>query len=157
MRIKHSAAVELQPDGRVFLVTYSEAENGARILDGLPLVVPSMDDPLLGTEALAALERSNARVLPARDVIADPPDREFLQWVGKPSFGAYARGVRRVSFYVVTPGNEDGIRTIKIAPAQNLGGQSGFTAIAEAKSELAYEGPDQLGDALREAMKLATA
>ena len=145
--------VHLLKDGRVFLQPYSTAENGHEIFDGLPEVVASIDDPVVVGMALqAALDRSNARVLPAVDYRATPPDTEFLKWVGARSFAVYARGVRSVS---VTTTPQSPADTVTIQSEQNQGARGGFVPIDGTEFELSYSSPEELGRAVQEAMEKA--
>lgn len=150
---KHYVNVELQADGRVFIGPYSFTENGPLIGDGLPTVVGSIDDPALGQVAVDALFRSNARVLPERDLYNDPPDREFLAWLGLADYAEYVRGVRMVQLLSIF---DDKISSVKLTPTKNGGARSGFTPLIEERVDVPCETPAQLGDAIREAMKLAT-
>lgn len=99
---EHFVRVSLLPDGRVFVQPYSFTENGFRIGDRLPTVLPELaNSERLGAALSEALNMSNRRPLPARDLRADPPDREFLAWLGVRTYAQYMRGVRSVSLRAV--------------------------------------------------------
>ncbi|WP_157560097.1 hypothetical protein [Microbacterium sp. H83] len=147
-------SVHLQRDGSVFVQTYSEMTGLADIGDGLPLVVESMNDPeRLGAVVLDALRASNRRPLPYRNLREDPPDREFLAWLGVQSYGRYMRGVRSLG---VDAHFDEVIREITITPESNDGPRGGFSPISEERFSIMFESPEQLGRAVQAAMAKAT-
>ena len=149
-------SVELQKDGRVFVQPYSKTFEGANIADGLPAVIASMTDAqVLGSSIVAALHASNRRPLPNRNLRVDPPDRELLEWLGLRTYGQYMRGVRTLS--VRASYDDTDIAEVTVTPKRNGGPRTGFTEIGEERVLLHYESPAQLGRAVLEAMKKATA
>jgi hypothetical protein len=146
--------VMLYRDKRVFLFVYSRCENGPSISVGLPTVLPSISDSAtLGSALVQCLHESNATVLPACDWRADPPDRELLQWLGLTTYKQYQRGVRSVS---VSAKFSDAPAEIEITPERNER-RGGFTPISEKRLSIMFESAEQLGRAVGEAMKKATA
>lgn len=122
-------------------------------MDGLPDVLARVDDAeLLGQSVVGALHTSNRRPLPDRNLRADPPDREFLTWLGLRSFGQYMRGVRNVS---VRAFFDDQIGEVSFTPSRNEGPRGGFTPMIEEHFSVAFENPAQLGRAVQEAMRKA--
>lgn len=151
---EHFVRVSLLPDGRVFIQPYSFTENGFRIGDGLPMVLPDLaNSDRLGAALTEALNASNQRALPARDLRADPPDREFLAWLGVRTYSQYMRGVRSVSLRAIY---DQVVADVTITPSRNAGPGGGFTAIADEQISVMYESPEQLGRAVQEAMAKAT-
>ena len=151
-----SVSVELQRDGRVFVQPYSKTFEGASIADGLPAVIASMADAqVLGSSIVAALHASNRRPLPNRNLRVDPPDRELLEWLGLRTYGQYMRGVRTLR--VRASYDNTDIAEVTITPSCNEGPRGGFTPILEERRTVTYETPEQLGRAVQEAMKKATA
>lgn len=152
---EHIVSVDWLKDGRVLVQPYSCTANGFDIGDGLPHVLRGSSDAAeLGQIVLQALGESNRRPLPARDLRADPPDRELLAWMGLKTAGQYMKGVREVSLYAVY---DSEITTVRIAPQRNGGPRGAFTDIKEERVILDYESPEQLGRAVQEAMTKATA
>lgn len=124
-------------------------------MDGLPEVLARIDDAeMLGQTVVGALHASNRRPLPDRDLRNDPPDREFMAWLGLRSFGQYMRGVRNVSVRVFF---DDQIGEVSLTPSRNEGPRGGFTPMTEERFSIMYENPAQLGRAVQEAMKKARA
>ncbi|MCI1018871.1 hypothetical protein HWD99_09560 [Microbacterium sp. C5A9] len=149
-------SVELQRDGRVFIQPYSKTWEGASIGDGLPSVIASMTDAqVLGSSIVAALHASNRRPLPNRNLRVDPPDREFLEWLGLRTYGQYMKGVRTLS--VRAAYDNDDIAEVMITPERNGGPRGGFTPLSDERRTVMFESPEQLGRAVQEAMKRATA
>ncbi len=149
--------IDLQRDGRVFICPYSASVDGPWLANGLPKVLDSLDDvAAVGSAVLEAMQLSRNTVLPARDLRNDPPDREFLAWVGKRSYAAYAKGVRAAEvngFY------DEGGATLDhliVTPMSNGGPRSGFEPIIEHDQELTDLSPEVIGEALQRAMPLAT-
>lgn len=124
-------------------------------MDGLPEVLARIDDAeMLGQSVVSALHASNRRPLPDRNLRTDPPDREFLAWLGLRSFGQYMRGVRNVS---VRAFFTDEIGEVSFTPSRNGGPRGGFTPMVEEQFSVAFKDPAQLGRAVQEAMKKAVA
>jgi hypothetical protein len=124
-------------------------------MDGLPEVLARIDDAeMLGRTVVGALHASNRRPLPDRNLRNDPPDREFLAWLGLRSFAQYMRGVRNVS---VRAFFDDEIGEVSLSPSRNEGPRGGFTPILEECFSVAFESTEHLGRAVQEAMKKATA
>ena len=146
-------SVDLQKDGRVLFQPSSRTETGQSIFDGLPEVLESFDDPVAVGQALqAALDRSNARVLPRINHRTTDAAAEFLEFLGVKTWGAYMRGVRCVK--VLTKyGEPEG--TVSILPYQNMGARGGFVPIDGTRVELAYTTSEELGRAVQEAMTKA--
>ena len=89
----HNVVVMLRPDGRVFIEPYSRPIQGTWTLDGIPEVVPDIQDAkALGTAILNALERSSWRVIPEPDPRDDPVVREVLKWAGARNWKQYTKG-----------------------------------------------------------------
>lgn len=148
-------SVELQRDGRVFVITYSKTSDGHRIMDGLPLIVQAADDAqVLGESVVAGLRRSTDGILPARDLRQNPPDAEFLRWVGTPSYAAYAKGVRSVDVWA--EGGDGELTLVEVTPQANGGAGKGFTPM-DGVDELRAPDAHQLGVAVQRALTLATA
>ncbi|QAY61287.1 hypothetical protein ET475_15725 [Microbacterium protaetiae] len=151
---RHEVGIDKQRDGRYFVQAFSKTANGFLIVDGLPEVLDAHAVELaIGEAALRALHLSCSRVLPARDLRADPPDREFLAWLGVASYAKYMKGVKEVSLrseFDETP------ETIQVIPNRN-GGRDGFTDIKEHAVTITYENPTQLGQAVLDAFQDATA
>lgn len=152
---EHLVTVHLQRDGRVFVQPYSEMTGLADIADGLPAVINSMDDPeLLGAVVVEALRASNRRPLPYRNLRVDPPDREFLAWLGVKTYGRYMRGVRSLTVFAAF---DEMITDVLLAPKRNDGPRGGFSPISEERFSIMFESPVQLGRAVQAAMAKATA
>jgi hypothetical protein len=150
---EHSLQVSVQRDGRVFVHPYSLTQSGFRIMDGLPDVVESLENAeILGEALVAALHASNRRSLPDRNLRTDPPDREFLAWLGLRSYGQYMRKVRDVSVLAFF---DDHIGEVELTPSRNEGPRGGFTPMIEERFSVAFENPAQLGRAVQEAMSKA--
>lgn len=146
------ATVEAQADGRVFVFVYSRTANGFWTLDGLPNVLPTLDDAAaLGEAARAALDTSTDGVLPARDVRADPPDREFLAWFGG-SAAKYARGVRSVQLRAEY---DDRLTEVIVTPQANEG-KGSFTGIREHRATERPQDAAEFGAILQRAVARAT-
>jgi hypothetical protein len=137
----------------VFVHPYSLTESGFRIMDGLPDVVESLEDAeVLGEALVAALYASNRRSLPDRNLRTDPPDREFLAWLGVRSYGQYMSRVRDVGVLAFF---DDQIGEVELTPSRNEGSRGGFTPILEERFSITFESAEQLGRAVQEAMKRA--
>ncbi|MEV7693488.1 hypothetical protein AB0N73_09175 [Microbacterium sp. NPDC089189] len=150
----HVASVQQQKDGRVFVITFSKTTDGHRIMDGLPLVVENAEDALtLGDAVVAGLQRSTDGVLPARDLRRYPPDAGFLDWLGVPTYAAYARGVRSVSVWAA--GGAGDLRRVEVTAEANGGPSRGFAPTDEGEV-LTYEGSERLGMAVQRALAKAT-
>jgi hypothetical protein len=151
----HSVHVSVQRDGRVFVHPYSLTVSGFSIMDGLPNVLKSQEEArILGDAVVAALHASNRAPLPDRDLRVDPPDREFLAWLGLRSYGQYMRKVRDVGVFAFFDGQ---IEEVSLTPFRNEGSRGGFTPILEERFSITFESPEQLGRAVQEAMKKAVA
>ena len=151
---EHYVRVSAQRDGRVFVQPMSFTANGFMISDGLPEVVDGIDDAeVLGVVVTAALHTSNRRPLPARDLRNDPPDREFLAWLGVRSWSQYKRGVRSLGVLAMF---DDEIAEVSLTPSRNDGPRGGFTPISEERFSITFESPEQLGRAVQDAMSKAT-
>lgn len=145
--------VDLQRDGRVFVKTYSRNTNGMWMLNGLPRVLPNDEDAAtLGQAVIAAVEASPSTILPARNVREDPPDREFLAWLGLKTYAAYAKGVRGAMIDAFL----DGDRHLLISPQHNGGPKTGFVDIREHREKLTDWTPSVVGAAVQRALTLAT-
>lgn len=144
--------VDMVKDGRVFVQPFSTTENGFDISDGLPAMLPSIvAAPELGAAVVEALDKANRRLLPPVDPRAPASDSEFLALTGFKSYAHYSRGVRAVSLRAEYDGHLDSVRIVPMR-----GERGGFVPITEEKAVIAYEGPEQLGRAVQEAMKKAT-
>ncbi|MCI1018870.1 hypothetical protein HWD99_09555 [Microbacterium sp. C5A9] len=151
---KRNVNVMLYRDRRVFLFVYSDCVNGPSVSLGLPKVVAALTDAdALGSAILQGLRESNATVHPARDWRADPPDREFLEWLGLATYRQYQRGVRSVD---VSAAFDHEPQEIEVVPERNER-RGGFTPISQWRRMLTFESPEQLGRAVQEAMKKAIA
>ncbi len=122
-------------------------------MDGLPNVLKSHEEArILGDAVVAALHASNRAPLPDRDLRVDPPDREFLAWLGLRSYGQYMRKVRDVGVLAFF---DDQIGEVELTPSRNEGSRGGFTPLSDERRTVMFESPDQLGRAVQEAMKKA--
>ncbi|WP_029146347.1 hypothetical protein [Microbacterium luticocti] len=147
-------SVELQKDSRIFIVTYSRTTDGHRLIDGVPIVVPTADDATaLGEAVVNGLLRSTTGVLPPRDTSVSPPDAEFLRWAGVETYAKYAKGVRTVEVWADGDGE---LEDIEITPEGNQGARGGFVPLGDPES-ITFNGPTQLGEAVQRALALATA
>jgi len=137
----------------VFVHPYSLTVSGFSIMDGLPNVLKSHEEArILGDAVVAALHASNRAPLPDRDLRVDPPDREFLAWLGLRSYGQYMRKVRDVGVLAFF---DDQIGEVELTPSRNEGSRGGFTPLSDERRTVMFESPDQLGRAVQEAMKKA--
>lgn len=151
---RHIVSIDLQPDGRVFAFPSSTTANGLDIIDGLPEVASSIENPTeLGRIALTALNRSNTRQLPAVNMNETDVTAEFLRWAGKKSWVDYVRGVKSVSLYARA---EVELADVIVTPEQNKG-RRGMVPISEAKTTVTIESPTQFGEAIQEALAKAIA
>lgn len=151
---KRLVEVEMQRDGRIFVHSLSTTPDGVHVFNGLPRVVgPETDAEEFGVILADALNDSNRRPLPERDLFLNPPDREFLDWLGVSTFGRYMRGVRSVGLFARY---DNVLESVYVTPRRNEGNRGGFTPIMEERVLLDYESPEQLGRAVQEAMKKAT-
>jgi hypothetical protein len=145
--------VHLQPDGRVFVETFSRDTENGWVMNGLPRVLGNTDDATaLGTAVIEAVKASPETTLPARDAKTDPPDREFLAWVGADSYAKYAKGVRAALVH----GFFDGEPHLLITPQSNGGSRSGFEPMREHRQKLTDWSPATVGEAVQRALTLAT-
>lgn len=152
---EHIVSVHWFKDGRVLVQPYSRTTNGFNISDGLPHILRENGDATeLGKVVVQALDESNRRPLPARDLRADPPERELLAGLGLKTVGQYMKGTRGVSLYAVY---DSEITTVRILPQRNGGARGAFTGIEEERVVLDYESPEQLGRAVQDALQKATA
>ncbi|GAB3156023.1 hypothetical protein GCM10027058_29420 [Microbacterium neimengense] len=148
--------VHLQPDGRVFVFTYSRDTAGFWVSDGLPVVLGGATDPeTLGAAALAALATSTEGVVPARDLRANPPDQQLLAWVGVNTYAQYARGVRSAKVHAFYDDN-GALNRLLVTPETNHG-RDGFTPDVERRQEVAVLDAYSIGNALMQALDLARA
>ncbi|MDR6200882.1 hypothetical protein QE374_002791 [Microbacterium sp. SORGH_AS428] len=146
--------VHLQPDGRVFVFTYSRDTGGFWVSDGLPAVLEDATDlDALGTAALTALEASTEGVVPARDLRANPPDQQLLAWVGVQTYAQYAKGVRSAKVHAFY-GDDGTLNRLLVTPETNHG-REGFTPDVERRQELAAFGAESIGSALTQALHIA--
>ncbi|MFT4260047.1 hypothetical protein [Microbacterium sp.] len=123
-------------------------------MNGLPRVLHTADETeSLGSAVLAALESSPRMILPSRDFRNDPPDREFLAWLGVPTYAKYAKGVRSVGVYSFIDEGDD---RILVTPEANGGARSGFTPITDQRVTLTDFDPVTVGGAVQHALTLAT-
>ncbi|WP_312171059.1 hypothetical protein [Microbacterium sp.] len=137
----------------MFVHPYSLTVSGFSIMDGLPNVLKSHEEArILGDAVVAALHASNRAPLPDRDLRVDPPDREFLAWLGLRSYGQYMRKVRDVGVLAFF---DDQIGEVELTPSRNEGSRGGFTPLSDERRTVMFESPDQLGRAVQEAMKKA--
>jgi hypothetical protein len=149
-----SVSVHVQPDGRVFITVYSRNADGFWLMNGLPRVLPTVQETAtLGSAVLDALEASPRTILPSRDLRMDPPDREFLAWLGVPTYAKYAKRVRSVGIYAFIGEGDD---RILVTPEANGGARSGFTPITDQRITLTDFDPVTVGRAVQEAATLAT-
>lgn len=145
--------LDLQRDGRVFVQPFSVTVDGPWILNGLPVVLASVEDVGgLGNAVLRALDASYNTVLPARNLRADPPDREFLEWLGVRSYAQYAKGVRAVTVH----GFFEGDVHILVTPQSNGGGRAGFEPIVAHRVRLDDWSAQPVGTAVQAAFEIAT-
>ena len=148
-------SVELQRDGRVFVITYSKTSDGHRVMDGLPLVVEGADDAqVLGVSVVTGRRRSTDGALPARDLRQSPPDAGFLRWVGAPTYAAYAKGVHSVEVWA--EGGDGDLTLVEVTPMANGGAGKGFTPM-DGVDVLRAPGAHRVGVAVQRALTLATA
>ncbi|MFD5599346.1 hypothetical protein ACFWHR_04745 [Leucobacter sp. NPDC058333] len=146
----------LRPDGRVFIEVYSLPVQGTWTLDGIPAVVPSIEDAeILGQAVLDGLERSSWRIIPAPDPRDNPMVQEVLDWAGARNWKAYTKGSRAVSVYsrysVAPP------TAVDISPYEREN-SGAYSPIDEEHQEgVVFEGAEELGRLVQEAMKVARA
>ncbi len=146
--------VHEQRDGRIFVITYSETTDGHSIIDGLPIVLADSDDATaLGAAVVRGLRNSTSGVLPARDLRENPPDKQFLEWVGAPSYAKYAKGVRSVEVWAEGSGD---LGKVEITPYVNGGGRTGFTPMEDVH-ELQFSDEAALGALVQQAITEAKA
>lgn len=152
----HSVAVMLRPDGRVFIEVYSRPINGPATIDGLPAVLPRIDDAaVLGDAILQGLERSTFRTMPAPDPGNNPMVEEILTWAGARDWKSYTKGSKSVGIfarYLTAPPT-----TVSITPeAWNRKG--GFSPIDdEYRENVPFASAEELGRLVQQAMKVARA
>jgi len=149
-----SVSVHVQPDGRVFVIVYSRNADGFWLMNGLPRVLPTAEgEEALGSAVLDALEASTQVTLPSRDLRNDPPDRDFLAWLGVPTYAKYAKGVRSVGVYAFLDEGQD---RVLVTPEANGGARSGFTPISDKRVTLTTFDALTIGSTVRAALSLAT-
>jgi hypothetical protein len=152
----HNVHVILRPDGRIFIEVYSQPHSGAWVIDGLPVVLQSVDDAkALGQAVLDALERSTYDVIPAPDHRNNPMVKELLAWAGVRTWKAYTKGSKSVGLYsrysIAPPA------TVNITPEQR-DSDGGYTPIMEEhRVDVAFAGAEDLGVLVQEALKVARA
>ena len=152
----HNIVVMLRPDGRVFIEVYSRPVQGTWTLNGVPDVIPGIDDAeRLGKAILDALERSTWRVIANPDPRNNPVTREVLKWAGARNWKQYTRGSKAVSVYAryaVAPPT-----SVDISPgARERSGA--FVPIRDAHREgVRFQSAEELGRLVQEAMKVARA
>ncbi|KTR85529.1 hypothetical protein [Leucobacter chromiiresistens] len=148
--------VMLRPDGRVFIEVYSRPVQGTWTLNGVPDVIPGIDDAeRLGKAILDALERSTWRVIANPDPRNNPVTREVLKWAGARDWKQYTKGSKAVSVharYAVGPPT-----SANISPKERE--RSGaYAPIDDAYREgVHFESAEALGRLVQEAMKVARA
>lgn len=149
-----SVSVHEQPDGRVFVTVYSRNVDGFWLMNGLPRVLPTAkDEEALGSSVLDALVASTQTTLPSRDLRNNPPDSEFLAWLGVSTYAKYAKGVRSVGVYAFLDEGQD---RVLVTPEKNGGAKSGFTPISDERVTLTTLDALTLGSTVRTALSLAT-
>lgn len=145
--------MHLQRDGRVFVQVYSRDTAGGWVANGLPRVLPdSHDATALGQAVIDALHASPQSTPPARNYRTDPPDREFLAWLGVDTYAKYAKGVRGVLVH----GFFGDDAHILVTPQSNGGARSGFEPIREHRVRLGHWSPEVVGAAVQKALTQAT-
>ena len=147
-----TVTVHLQRDGRVFVQTYSRDTNGWWVMNGLPHVLDNVRDArALGQTVLDAIHASLTTTVPAGNYRRDPPDREFLAWLGTDSYAKYAKGVRAVS----VDGFFEGDPHVLVTPESNGGARRGFEPMREHRVKLTDLSVQSVGAAVQEALPLA--
>lgn len=151
--MRHAANIDQQRNGDYIIQTFSGTVNGFDIGDGVPIRIGSgAGAEEIGAVVLDALNRSREDH-PAVNLREENPVKQFLEFVGEPSFGKYMRGVRSIFVDAVY---DDSPTVLHITPYRNEGARGGFTPIAELERDLAYISPEQLGEevlgALRDAI-----
>jgi hypothetical protein len=149
---KRVVNVHLRRNGDYLIEVYSRTVNGFMIGDGLTEVLPpASNGDHIGVAVVRGLQRSREG-LPAYDK-SQEIDRDFLDFVGMPTYERYARGVRMVG--VKSDSENAGEATV--VPKANGGAHSGFTSIRERAQKASYKSPSRLGHAVLDAFKFATA
>lgn len=148
-----TVTVHLQRDERVFVQTYSRDVIGGWVMNGLPRVLDNNEDACaLGQAVLDCINASLTTTVPARDYRLDPPDREFLAWLGTDNYAKYAKAVWAVSvdeFF-------DGDPYILVTPESNGGARRGFEPMREHRAKLTELSAESVGSAVQKALPLAT-
>lgn len=148
--------IDLQPDGRAFVQPYSRRVDGLWSMNGLPRVLESLSDARsLGAAVLEAVRLSVGTVLPPLDPKGPPSDRDFLEWVGKRSYAAYAKGVRAVKVHGFYDESGNTLDHMLVTPQANGGARNGFTPITEHRQKLTDLSPEVIGAAIQRAMPFA--
>lgn len=115
--------------------------------------IPRMMRRHLASRSSRAFSVRPTAFSPPRDPHRDPPDAEFLRWVGAATYSAYAKGVRSVDVWA--RGNT-GLPFVEVTPMANGGARTGFTPMDEME-ELHSPEPSELGAAVQRALTIATA
>lgn len=150
---EHNVSVFLEPSGRYLVETYSRTVDLARIMDGAPQAVPAgASTAELGAAVLEGLRRTRYD-MPRRATIPKPAE-DFLRFAGKSSWGAFVGGVRAVG---VRSDYDHQLTEFQLTPETNEGPRGGFTPIVELIRTVPYESPEQLGQAVLDALEQATA
>ncbi len=153
--IRSHVEVHRQSDGRLFVQPFSRTEQRQLVANGLPnVLVPSVPEEVVGKTILDALLLARDTVLPARDHLRDPPDRQLLEWLGLRSFAEYEKGVLGVlvhGFY-----DQGQLLHMLVTPEDNGGPSTGFTPLREHRVTLTDFTPAVVGAAVLHALTLAT-
>jgi hypothetical protein len=150
---KHSADVDLRPNGEYFISTYSY-DGFLEVLDGPPVVLaPEATPEEIGAETVAALLRSGTIVSPL-NTGGTPPDHDLLARAGAKTYGAYMKGTKSVGVFADFDGTTPD--EIKLTPYENKGPRTGYVSIRDKVVTAAYSTDETLGNLLKTALDVAT-